>query len=326
MPTTEIKTIKPGGGGDYASLNAWYAAEVVNLVAADKIKVAEVYSGGNCLTGQLQMTAWVTDATRYPIIQPAAGEGHLGKYDETKAYGKTNGANLACIENRANFCRIIGMQFKTEGGSVSPAIHQQSSPQGTLVDKCILWASGVGSDSAFRLSGGGGTTRHVVRNTVILGSAPAQSAHCLGSIGIGVVSFLNCTIIGGAVAITSINSATVTTKNCYLSGTTCYSAASGGTFVGGEGDATSTTEASDPALDSVAFSTTNFTNVSASTEDLHIKAASVLVNNGIDTISLGVTEDFTGQLRALPFDIGADELDPTESEDDDSIPPDFKRR
>lgn len=306
MPTTEIKTIKPGGGGDYTTLNAWYAAEVTNLVTADKIKVAEVYSGGNCLSGQLQMTGWTTDATRYVIIRPASGEGHVGIYDETKAYGSVSGSNQAAIENRANFTRIIGMQLKTTGISVSPAVHQQSQCQGTLVDKCILVCTST-TDSCLRISGGGSPSPHVCRNSVLLATSSSSVVSVIGVISVGVLTLYNNTIIGGTGALSSVNGGTITSDNNYLKATTIYG---GATYVDRSNDATSNTEASNASLDNVAYSTANFVNVTAGSEDLHIVEGSVLVDNGADLSGSGVTEDFTGQARTAPFDIGADELDP----------------
>lgn len=69
MPTISIKTIKPGGGGDYTSLSAWEAAEQANLVSGDLIKVAECYPGVDAL--QCTLSGWTTDATHYIWIRGA---------------------------------------------------------------------------------------------------------------------------------------------------------------------------------------------------------------------------------------------------------------
>ena len=81
MATEDIKTIMPGGGGDYTSLNAWETGEQADLVAADRIAVAEVYSGGNAMTNaEINITTgWTMDSTRYAEIRAAVGEGHSGQ-------------------------------------------------------------------------------------------------------------------------------------------------------------------------------------------------------------------------------------------------------
>ena len=100
MVTEVVKTIKPDGLGspDYTSLNAWELGErgTGNLVAGDKIKVAEVYSGGNATTASLGISAgngWTTDKTRYIEIRAASGHQHAGVFNLTKAYASTGGSS-----------------------------------------------------------------------------------------------------------------------------------------------------------------------------------------------------------------------------------------
>ena len=104
MVTTEIKTIKPGGGGDYSSLSAWDSVERTDLVTANKIKVAEVYGGGNA--GRVYLLTysgfWITDATRYIEIRAASGHEHNGVWDTNKAYMSESGANTTMMNDSYN--------------------------------------------------------------------------------------------------------------------------------------------------------------------------------------------------------------------------------
>lgn len=63
MPTTITKTVKPNGGGDYASLNSALIDNAQDLVANDRIIQFECYAGLD--TTPVFVTGYTTDATRY---------------------------------------------------------------------------------------------------------------------------------------------------------------------------------------------------------------------------------------------------------------------
>jgi len=93
--------------------------------------------------------------------------------------------------------------------------------------------------------------------------------------------------------------------NNYLSGKTVYFGAG---VIDGAHTATENTEAATVGLRNIALSVGNFKNVSVGTEDFHIQKTSSLRGVGIDLRSEGVTKDFEGDPRTVPFDIGADQI------------------
>jgi hypothetical protein len=110
-----IKTVKPLGGGDFSSLQAWWnwAKTQVN-----PDQWAECYGGGNL--GFLDATgghAFTPDASNYPRIYAAAGHRHNLKWDTSKAY-IDGGHNCGTVINApVNYLRIEGLQIKATGES-----------------------------------------------------------------------------------------------------------------------------------------------------------------------------------------------------------------
>ena len=76
-----------GSGYDYASLNAWEAAEQAVLTTTNEIALATCRStGGSADTTPVTILGWTTDATRYIKIwtDPTESYRHNGVWDETK--------------------------------------------------------------------------------------------------------------------------------------------------------------------------------------------------------------------------------------------------
>jgi hypothetical protein len=126
--------------------------------------------------------------------------------------------------------------------------------------------------------------------------------------GLAHLNIYNCTIINTA-AYPALwrQSETWTAKNC-------YAASNGGAAY--SGTITKTTCASSDAtgsagLQNIVLNTTNFTNVTAGSEDFHLPAGSALIDVGTDTSGdaapLNFTDDIDGVTRTGTWDIGADE-------------------
>ena len=122
MASEDISTIKPGGGGDYSSLEAWEAAEQTDLVSADTIAVAECYDGGNCLADASNFTinGWTTDATRYICIRAASAYAHssTGTLDTSSAYMQSSGSRTAIITTVHDLL-VDQMQLKMNGATAA---------------------------------------------------------------------------------------------------------------------------------------------------------------------------------------------------------------
>jgi len=102
------------------------------------------------------------------------------------------------------------------------------------------------------------------------------------------------------------------TENNYIKASTVYSAR-GGTISKGSKDATSTTEATDPNLRSIPYSTATFQSVTSGSENLRpvVSSSNKLLDHGANLTVQGVTVDIIGTSRPQNgvFDIGAFEND-----------------
>jgi hypothetical protein len=96
-----VKTIKPAGGGDYTTLQAW---EDWADGEANADQWAECYTGGDL--GGLTIASWTAtpDADNYPRIYAADGEEHGG--DKT-AGAYFSGAGLSVA---TNYTQVVGLR------------------------------------------------------------------------------------------------------------------------------------------------------------------------------------------------------------------------
>ncbi len=82
-PAIITKSVK-ASGGDYATMAAAIAALPASLVTADETWVFELYDEVYAESSlRITQAASATDATRFIVIKPAAGEGHAGLADGT---------------------------------------------------------------------------------------------------------------------------------------------------------------------------------------------------------------------------------------------------
>jgi len=325
MPTTEVKSIKPSGGGDYTSLNAWNTAEAADLVSSDKIKVAEVYSGGNSLTASLTLSVgWTTDKDHYVEVRAASGHEHAGVWNTSKSYAESSGVTIA-FDSSLQFIRIRKMQIRTTAAAT--ALRLQSDVTGRyIIDRCII----RGGNQCVRIRSGGDTAAggyNIMKNCAVITRNAGQDAQGIrieGGIGTPdtKIKIYNCTIItdtAGGAGITGIATHNIveelTTQNCYISSVTAYVNEGGfSTFNKGSNDATNTNEAFSASLRNILFNTSNFVSATTNSENVHLVVGSALLDVGTD-LSGGsgeeaITEDYEGTIRpqGTAFDIGADEF------------------
>ncbi len=328
MAITEVKTVKPAGGGDYSSLNAWEVAERGNLVTADKVKVAECYAGGNLITGAFSILSanWTSDDTRYPELRAAAGDAHKGIWDTAKAYLDSSAFGaVSCFETDTKHCRIRMLQFRTNVNATRCVYFYGGLSIGGAawgyVDRCFIRNEAASPTAALAFRGGGaGTAFNVLKNSVLIANGTAATQYALELIVAAVTGKIyvyNNTLISrnnGANCMSISCGAgwvSCTTQNNYLSGGTCYGGT--GTYSKGANDATVNAEAVTVGLRNVPYDGTQFKSVIVNAEDLHILDASTLKSAGADLSGLAapytVSEDFEGdpRLASNPFEIGADE-------------------
>jgi hypothetical protein len=338
MPTTVIKKVDPTGSGDYTTLKDWELDRRGNIVTRDTIEIAEVYGGGNVNGVRIKAAnGWVTDATHYPQIRAASGNGHGGKFRTTGAYivpdaGSPGDGGFA-LHADVGYARFgPGLTVDLQGlGSFAyfeaPYIGDIAPGQPCIFDGLIIRCSFgaaylLGIQSLQQ-------TEVTVRNCAFLYDTLASvyfaagvwgnGAGALG--GRGAMTVYNCSFhvkntsglfnaccIGADGGV--IIAASVVSENNYLSVAAGSAVCYGPHTTPGVHDATSNGEATDLSLRNIAYSTANFVNVTEGLQDLHLQSGSVLRGKGADLTSQGVTKDYEGQNRYLPFDVGADQYYP----------------
>lgn len=338
MPTRVVKTVKPGGGGDYLSLNAFDTGEQRDLVAADEIAVAECYPGGNLVsptTAQLLIGAgWTVGVNNYIEFVSAPGL-HAQGAPFTTAYPHCDwaitGTPTTGLEIDLDFFRLRGLQLRATGNQGRVFLIQRDAPNADIRLEESLFVS-FGTDPAVTnqvpfavhirpdaLTSGvcGGTNGNGrFNNNVVFFDTPPGLVE-----GAGVALFQkgdlskwdasNNTFIiptatsGSAKCIARQETGVLTSQNNYYSvaGTAaCYFQVTSGT-----NDVTSNTEAVTVANRNVAYDGTNFINATTAntTFDVDTPDGSFLIDKGLDTSGLGVLRDTTGSHRGRPYDIGA---------------------
>jgi hypothetical protein len=305
MPTVVKHTIKPAGGGDYTSLNAWNTAQSRNLVAFDEIAVAEVYGSGNATNAPLGLI-WTTDKTRYVKIVAASGHGHSGVWDTNKAYMSFSGGSPNSTIGWG--LPVLGMSIRIESMQLESYWRTVISVGSGYphIKKCILTQVTDDSDQPVIVAN---ENSEIFNNIVINHSFHSNGAGVIfdqaGDIN-SLVKIYNNTIITNKRALDT-NQSIVYSENNYLKGAIIYALTGGSGIIKGDNDATSNNEAKTASLREVPYSTDTFVNIGSGTENLYIKNTSSLYNAGQDLSSEGIIEDNVGISRPQNgiFDIGA---------------------
>lgn len=324
MATTVIRYVDPNSsGGDgttnaltgataaYASLFAWEAARQRNLVTADEIERVICSSDDAGSTHAADTTAvtidgWTTDATRY--IQIEAASSHGGKWNDNiyrLSYDTSVGTENAIwvVEEYVN---LVGLQISRSASNdvgVS-AISYTAVGGGNNISKCII-KRGSYNNLRRGINCGGFSGVVNIYNSVVYGISYSGSA-CIEITGGGtpVTKVYSSTLIGGVNGLKALG--TVTAKNIYASGSTAAYTGTISMSTCASSDATGSV-----GLQNIAVNTTNFTNITAGSEDFHLPSGSALINVGTDTSGdaapLNFTDDIDGQTRTGTWDIGADE-------------------
>jgi len=308
-----------GGTAAYASLNIWETArdDVGDLVTNDTIEEAVLESSSanhTADTAAVTINGWTTSATNYINIYTTAAARHNGTY-QTNKY-RLEVANASSLVINEDYVRIDGLQIKKTSSSADyqANIYIASQTTGaceTRISNSILVQAGNNSYAEPGVIVTDADAVVYIWNLITYGSGTLGSNYNSGITALSgsTVSVYSCTLIGSYHGLYGATTAIVTVKNCYASKTGIAAA------FGGNVDTMVTSASSDTSgsagLQNIAVNTTNFTNVSAGTEDLHLPAGSALINVGTDTSGdaapLNFTTDIDGETRSGTWDIGADE-------------------
>lgn len=300
--TTNNKT---GATRAYVSMASWNTSEATNLVTDGDIHIVQGDGdGGTDDTTRCTMSAWTTGASNYITM------------DFVNSYAMRVTANYAKMwQMNEDYVRVTGF----------------------VGEHLSTFANSSNNDSVINVDAAGGSSSDIrFTNTHILG-APREGIIHTGGVGLyqnlliedcggnyGVYVTYNTsapngtqikqfTIVnsGSIEVIGTLSASYVTCKNGYAHD----NGSSGGSY----GTAVQTnyvtcaasdTTGSSASLDSIAFSTANFENVTAGSEDLHIKSGSNLNGGGTD-ISADtnwVSTDLDGVAWASTPSVGAYEI------------------
>jgi len=331
MPT---HTIKPAGGGDYTTLQAWETA--VDGMAADTY-IAECYSGGDL--GQVVFDTW-TNTSIGKITTPAA-QGHGG--DATVgAYIQGTGTAITCtgVNFEIQGLRILG--HDNNGSSVGIDQYTASATARILVvDGCLIVCNATTGKTGARFgiysSFEPTTTQSItisVRNCIFKMALDTALAH----VGVALESFFgsgsgtathtanihnntlvttgtSATVQGLSVSRYALSGKTlnmpVTVRNNVHVANTCFvTTLNGGAGPGSLTITSSNNASSDGTASSWGGGSGHVTSLvaanhfMASASNWSLKAGSSLLETGFD-LSGTFTNDAYGNTRVAPFNIGA---------------------
>jgi hypothetical protein len=312
--TTVIKIIDPdnGAGTDYTSLSAWEAAQQGDLTGArNEIAIAKCRStGGTADTASLVISGWTTSSTQYIKIwtDPTETYRHNGTWQTGNKYKlEITGSSSNIFLYNSNIF-LDGLQIKSiNPGQTYAAIEVEANYSYITISNCVILGAATSDTFNGILQLSTGTVN--IFNTIVVDLGSNGSSNPIYLNAAGVMNLYNSTVLGtlSGNGIHQASSGTLTAKNCYSRGYPGYAY---------YGTITKTTCASSDTtgsigLQNIAYSTANFTNVTAGSEDFHLPLGSALIKVGTNTSGesapLNFTTDIDGQNRKNTWDIGADE-------------------
>lgn len=300
MPTITTVTVK-SSGGDYTSLNAAEAGEQADLVTADVQLDIECYAFDD--TTSCSFNGWTTDATRYIRVFTPSTERHAGVWTTSKYRRRSSTGFGAVTTVNEDYVRFEGIQFYQPSGSYTALIRVDAATAASTdirVTNCILNGMSMTTGLGLTYCGSGAVT---IENSLAYGGSGKGIYSNSSSIAQYYID--NCTVVAcGTYGMEQASTSGFTVRNTYVggNGTDAYN----GTFTRTtcmHSSATSYTG----STGSIAYDTSNFTNVTGGSEDLHLVTGSDLIDAGTD-LSADFTIDIDGETRSGTWDIGADEL------------------
>ena len=306
------KTAGTPVAGDVATGVTSLATRTVDSISYTdgEVRVGEIYDVNP--TTVLTIDGATTDATRYLELTVNSAYRHAGLWSTGKQNWQVSDTSTILFL-QDSFVRVSYFQIKnthaTAGGGCIAL-----NATGCRVEQCILWETDASpGDSSCGVYVGAAGTNAIIRNSVCYN-------HFNGI-------FFHTTATGGEIdnCITTANdNAGVRTqslgsglllKNHYSGGNTNRNYNEAGNLDITDWTCTtsmsSNTEVTEPGItNSIAWSTANFTNVTAGSIDVHLVTGSALINVATD-LSASFTIDYLGATRptgANTWDVGPHEF------------------
>jgi hypothetical protein len=300
VPTKTIKS----AGGDYTTVALW-EADTDNDLAGTGENIGEIYDV-NTTAAITIAGATNTDATNFRHLTTAAANRHAGVWDTGKSNFQVSATNVFIFVSEA-FARISYLQAKNTHATLGGGVYRLDA-NSTQILQCIGWqtASATGDTAAGVYLNSGGTGQ-IVRNCVFYANRNGIFANH-GSA--SSISIENTTCVGNTFGVRSSLNAALTIKNVYCGGNSSDDYNEAATT--GWSSWTGTTCMCEDAItetgltSGIAFDTSNFTNVTAGSIDVHLVTGSALIGAGTD-LSGSFSVDVDGDTRSS-WDVGADEF------------------
>jgi len=320
-----VSTIKPAGGGDYSTLQAWEDWADGETAAP----WAECYTGGNL--GACTVSGWVLShsASVYGRIYAADGERHDGDIASGAYIDGGSTLNILTIASGHHFFQLDGLRL-THTNSNRDYFVNITSCKGVIIERCLMIETNSTSGHSYGIyyapQSGTYADATIIRNNLIIQKGTFDSADgyaitigCGGGAGSTfTVIIVNNTIVGSVCTHYGIRSYLV--SGTVTSGTVVIK-----NNVSADHDAVdfsldtitnvTYTEEYNVSTDATATGTGSIASESSadlftdpSGDDYTPKTGSALIDNGTDTSAYGVTVDMLGTTRGATYDIGAYEI------------------
>ncbi|OGP42106.1 MAG: hypothetical protein A2324_14845 [Candidatus Raymondbacteria bacterium RIFOXYB2_FULL_49_35] len=305
---TGITNATSGTDRAYHSLLEWDDAEDGNLVVNNQIKVAVCEGSDVDDSGVVDLNGWTTDYQHYIVIRTdstAAYGQHGGKWNTGTYRLEANGSSGAMIV-RTDYIKISGLQIRNTNTGSTPAalLLLDYDPANNCnkyeISKCILRGS---CDRGIYVNDDDANV--FISNTICYLDYVGNTWPVYASSGDSIVLF-NCSFLGTYVYAHATNVATAIAKNTY--GEHWYSY----TKFSGNNNGTADANAPGTSGQTSKTATNQFVNVTAGSEDLHLKIGAAIIDQGTSLSGDGVypiTQDMESGTRVGgTWDIGADEV------------------
>ena len=141
MATEIIHTIRAAASsplGDYTTLTAWESAQQRDLTSSspEEIAVAECYDDWpSGLSDTVTVAGWTTNATAYPFIRAAAGQGHGGVVDG--GFVLTASSAAFTLQLSQNYSVVEDIEVRHTGAFLQGPVGV-SGVTGCVVDRVIV--------------------------------------------------------------------------------------------------------------------------------------------------------------------------------------------
>lgn len=318
MPTISIKTVKPGGGGDYTSLSAWEAAEQANLVSGDLIKVALCVADGVVDTLQCTLAGWTTDASHYISIlgdQPTEPVFSGARYLLRGAPALTTGVLRNLNFGGAGYVFVDRIQVRSRNAACDCIRQNDTAASASWrISRCHLEALGaLTANGNFGINIFGGGTHYIWNNSILyFANAAGPPGNPTGGIWIQ-SAFCNAFVYSNTISscYTGVNGSLLTrvVNNIVHQSDLDFA---GGAFVTGadfhsESGYNAVTEGAPPGINNwvgpITFET--FPDFHLSLDDMTARRHGVDLSESVIPFS----DDMEGTPRGEVWDIGADQVE-----------------